>query len=104
MESKIYYIEIDKDNNILEKIEICNWDNNIKHEEDLSFINIAGKEVNYYNEISGNPDDLNIFLKNKDSTKCVEYQTHSNSNMYIEYWRNTLLGCHPDKFIGLLID
>lgn len=101
---KVYYIETTLNGYIIKQVEICEWESGKDFIEDLIFMRDED-EIDYYNDIAGNFDDLDIFLRYADSTRCEDYYDDLGvrSNIYLEYWLTNLTGYYEDRFIGLMI-
>jgi len=103
MNKKIYYIETTLNGYITKKIEICDWVRNKDYMGKLKFeYDIYGEIVEYYEDIAGDYDDLDIFLSNADSTKCENYDDilGGKPNVYLEYWLTTVLGYYRGLMIS----
>lgn len=101
---KLYYIETTLNGYIIKETELCDWVSGKDYIEDLYFTR-DGEEVDYYNDIAGDLDDLDNFLKYADSSKCDNYEDvlGGKPNVFLEYWLTTTLGYYDDRYIGLMI-
>ena len=103
MEKHVYDIETTINGYVLKKTKICKWESGKDFMDDLVFKR-DGEEVDYYNDIAGDFDDLDNFLKYADNTKCENYEGIDKPNAYLEYWLTDTLGYYPDRYIGLIIE
>jgi len=97
----IYYIETTTNGYIVKKIKICEWNKNEEYIDKLIF-NRDDEEIDYYNDVAGNFDDLDLFLRNGNNTECEEH-SDIKSNIYLEYWLTDVLGYYQNIYIGLMI-
>lgn len=103
MNEKIYYIETTLNGYIIKEIEIADWTTGIDYSDKLVF-DLDGNEVDYYEEIAGMMNDIDIFLKTR-SNDIDGYKNEIGikSNYYLEYWLTNSLGYYDNKYVGLAI-
>lgn len=103
---KIYYIETTRNGKVFNKTEICDYVLGKDYIDDLLFTR-DGEEVNYYEDVAGMMDDLDLFLKKGNHNHCEEYEEDNHlgtkKNVYLEYWYTDVLGYYEDRYIGLMI-
>ena len=96
---KIYYIETTLNGYIIKKTPICDWERNIDYIDKLIFIR-DDEEINYYEEITGDMDELDDFLRRG---KRSENNKDDKSNVYMEHYLTDSVGYYIDRYIGLMI-
>ena len=107
---KIYYIETTLNGYITKKIPICNYDKNKDYCCDLEFEK-NNEKYEYYDEFSGDWEELDKFLKNGTTLGLENYQTEqdkyfsTNKNIYLEFYNTFLTGYYYDEGIitGIMI-
>lgn len=101
---KVYYIETTLNGYLIKKIEISNYISNKDYVEELTF-NRDGEDVDYYNDITGDWDDLDEFLKHGSNNQCENYDYNKGDkpHVYMEHWLTDTLGYYTDRYIGLMI-
>lgn len=100
---KVYYIETTLNGYITKEIEIADWS---RHEDLIGEMNFNrdGEELEYYNDIAGDMDQLDEFLRHGiHHVDGYEDELGTEENIYLEYWYTNLLGYYTDKYIGLMI-
>lgn len=102
---KIYYIEITLNGYVIKKEPICDFVKDKDYLGELNFV-LDGQETEFYNDIAGDYDDLDEFLKHGDNQYCNNYDNilDTKQNIYLEYWRTTSLGCYENKYVGLMVE
>ena len=104
MSKKIYYIETTLNGYVFKRIEICDWDKDLDYVDKLIF-KLDDEEVNYYEDIAGDMDELDAFLRTANHGYCEDYDDvlGTKRNTYLEFWKTTILGYYDDRYIGLEI-
>lgn len=101
---KIYYIETTLNGYITKKIEICDWNKSEDFDGEMNF-NRDGEDLEYYNDISGDMNQLDEFLKRgSHNVNGYEDELGTKENIYLEYWYTNVLGYYSDMYIGLMIE
>lgn len=102
---KIYYIETTLNGYIIEKTPICDYVKGKDYCGEL-FFKLDGEEIEYYNDIAGDLNDLDLFLSFGNNQDCEDYDDRlgTKSNVYLEYWKTLVLGYYDNKFIGIMVD
>lgn len=101
---KIKYIETTLNGYIIKKVEICDWDRTKDLTGMLTFEQ-DGEEVEYYNDIAGNMDELDEFLKTgSNNIEGYDKAINTKENIYMEYWLTNTVGYYTDRYIGLIIE
>lgn len=101
---KVNYIETTLNGYVVKRVEICDYKLRADYFDKLIF-DLDGEKVNFYEDIAGDLDSLDSFLRNG-STECIEDYDNAMGeakNVYLEGWRTLILGYHTDKFVGLEI-
>lgn len=103
---KIYYIERLRNGFTFRRLPICEYVEGKDYVEELIF-DKDGEEVDYYQDIAGNYDEVDLFLSKGTNKSCNEYDLEDHlgtkSNVYLEYWYTDVLGYYDDRYIGLEI-
>lgn len=101
---KINYIETTLNGYVFVRIPICDYIPGKDYMGDLVFTR-EDEEVNYYEDISGDMDELDAFLKRGSHLDCEDYDDvlGTERNTYLEYWYTNRLGYYTDRYIGLEI-
>ena len=104
MKRQIFYIETTLNGYVLKQIEICEWKRDYEFIEDLLFTR-DGEKVDYYQDLAGDMDELDTFLKYANCNDCEDYENYINNepNVYLEYWLTNSLGYYEERYIGLMI-
>lgn len=106
MKQNINYIETTLNGYIVKRIKIAEYDPKVDYIGELHFVN-EGEDVEYYNDIAGDFDMLDKFLKDGSNTMILEYQDVNHlgtkENVLLEYWKTDTLGWFDDRYIGIEI-
>jgi hypothetical protein len=103
----IYYIETTLNGYITKKIKITEWDKKKDYYGELTF-NYENQDYEYYNDFSGDTDELDKFLKHGFHSACRKYQNENHletkPNVYLEYWKTDSVGWYDDRYVGITIE
>lgn len=103
MTKKINYIETTLNGYIIKRIEICKYEKGKDYMCDLNF-NDDGVEIEYYDDICGDFDLLDEFLrKGTNEIEGYEKAIDEKSNIFLDSWHTLTTGFCTDRFIGLEI-
>lgn len=104
---KIYYIETTLNGYIFKRIPICDFIPGKDYIGDLVFYDEeCDEEINFYEDLAGDMDELDAFLKRGSHSDCEDYDNElgTKKNVYMEYWQTNVLGYFEDRFVGLQIE
>lgn len=101
---KIYYIETTLNGYVIKKIQICEYKKHENYCGELRFKR-GRYEIEYYDEIAGDWEDLDLFLECGNHNDCNDYEDvlGTKSNIYLEYYKTLSLGYYEDRYIGLMV-
>lgn len=106
----IYYIETTLNGYITKEIKICPYGILKDYCSELNF-KLDGEEIEYYDKISGDWDELDLFLKRGKHYDCKEYKEETEKyfstqpNVYLEFWDTFATGYYYDvnKIVGIMV-
>ena len=103
MKRKINYIETTLNGYIIKRIEICDYDSKTDYIDKLIFED-DGETINYYEDITGDHDLLDAFLK-QGSNRNIGYESviSEQPHIFLDSWQTLTLGYYEDVFVGLEI-
>lgn len=101
---KINYIETTLNGYVTKRIPICDYHPSIDYIDKLIFED-DGVSINYYEDITGDHELLDNFLK-EGSNKNIGYESAvgERANFFLEGWLTLELGSNDNLFIGLAIE
>jgi hypothetical protein len=101
---KIFYIETTLNGYVFKKIPICDYEVGKDYCGELNF-ELDGEEKEYYEDVAGDYDELDRFLKRGSNLDCKEYDNviGTKPHVYLEYFYTTSMGWFDDRFVGIMI-
>jgi len=100
----INYIETTLNGHIIKRVKIADFIKGKDYLCELKF-NLDGKDLEYYDDIAGDWEDLELFLYRGNHSDCISYsyENHLNTkeNVYLEYYITDSLGYYEDRYIGI---
>lgn len=108
MKKKLYFIVTTLNGYVIERIKLANYEEESVDEiiDKLYSENFTSKKIgefNYVDDVAGNVDDMESFIKYRNSRKCKELSNLNFSikeRCYIET-HHTNIGYYPDFYVGL---